>query len=395
MRKRILCLLAALMLLVPAIPAAAQEMDTANLDYTFAGIDGGTISTASNGKIKVLVFFRVDCVNCQNVLRTIANSRWIQEEDLADVCAVSMAQKVENQQWVEATADDVRNFEATYCSAAKGRIQFGLDAQVNDVMIAYGEPAGLVTTIDNGYLIQKKIGTPVVAIVDSKNQLRHVTNSGTAVDGIEEKLNSIKAENPDNPNNPGDPSDPDTPENPGTPDDPSNPDTPDNPGTPDDPSKPDDTQKPEQPEQPEQPVTEESSNDQPACSHRVESVLMSGSTDTTDAVVASKCVKCGAVLGYEKVANSAYHTFLKETADAIANAKEATVVIDAKMWVSFDKSVFEAIKSRPDVAVTVNYSYEGQKYVLQIPAGVNVDLLMDENGFGGFRYIEKVLNTNK
>lgn len=64
MRKRILCLLAALMLLVPAIPAAAQEMDTANLDYTFAGIDGGTISTASNGKIKVLVFFRVDCVNC-------------------------------------------------------------------------------------------------------------------------------------------------------------------------------------------------------------------------------------------------------------------------------------------------------------------------------------------
>lgn len=52
------------MLLVPAIPAAAQEMDTANLDYTFAGIDGGTISTASNGKIKVLVFFRVDCVNC-------------------------------------------------------------------------------------------------------------------------------------------------------------------------------------------------------------------------------------------------------------------------------------------------------------------------------------------
>ena len=60
---------------------------------------------------------------------------------------------------------------------------------------------------------------------------------------------------------------------------------------------------------------------------------------------------------------------------------------------SFDRTVFEAIKSRPDVAVTVNYSYEGQKYVLQIPAGVNVDTLMDENGFGGFRYIDKVLNT--
>ncbi len=120
---------------------------------------------------------------------------------------------------------------------------------------------------------------------------------------------------------------------------------------------------------------------------------MSGATATSDAVAISKCVKCGAVLSYEKVANSAYHTFLKETADAIANAQQPTVVIDAKMWVSFDRTVFEAIKSRPDVAVTVNYSYEGQKYVLQIPAGVNVDTLMDENGFGGFRYIDKVLNT--
>lgn len=44
-----------------------------------------------------------------------------------------------------------------------------------------------------------------------------------------------------------------------------------------------------------------------------------------------------------------------------------------------------------DVTVIVNYTFEGNPYVLTIPAGTNVDLLMDENGFGGFRYIENVL----
>ena len=158
MRKRFLVMLAVLLLIIPVIPAAAKEMPegTENLSYTFAGIDGGTISTQSNGKTKVIVFFRVDCGNCQNVLRTIANSSWIRDEDLADVCAVSMDRKIENQQWVEATADDVRNFEATYCAAANGRIQFGLDAGVNDAMIAYGEPAGLVTIIDNGYYVRSE-----------------------------------------------------------------------------------------------------------------------------------------------------------------------------------------------------------------------------------------------
>lgn len=46
------------------------------------------------------------------------------------------------------------------------------------------------------------------------------------------------------------------------------------------------------------------------------------------------------------------------------------------------------------MTVTVNYMYEGNSYVLTIPAGTDVDLLMDENGFGGFRYIEKVLNNS-
>ncbi len=410
------------MLLVPSIPAAAKEMPegTDNFSYTFDGAnvdDGGTMTTDANGKTKVIVFFKVDCGHCQQVLYGIANSSWIHDAELADVYAIAMDQKTDTNtgKLVPATVDEVKDFRTQWCSNANGRIQFGMHAQASSAMFRYGRAAGLVDEIAG------TIGTPVVAIVDAENKLRDVTSSSTGVvDAMQAKLEAFKpsnpgnpddsgntdnpdnpddsgnTDNPDNPDNSGNTDNPDNPDNSGNTDNPNNPDdsgntdNPDNSGDSNNPDNPDDSQKPEQPEQP---GTEESSNYQPACNHRTESVLVSSATASSDAVAISKCVKCGAVLSYEKVANSAYHTFLKETADAIANAQQPTVVIDAKMWVSFDRTVFEAIKSRPDVSVTVNYSYEGQKYVLQIPAGVNVDTLMDENGFGGFRYIDKVLST--
>ena len=45
------------------------------------------------------------------------------------------------------------------------------------------------------------------------------------------------------------------------------------------------------------------------------------------------------------------------------------------------------------MTVTVNFVYKGEEYTVCIPAGTDVNLLMDENGFGGFLYINKVLNT--
>ncbi|MDE7014251.1 MAG: hypothetical protein K2P19_06195, partial [Kineothrix sp.] len=79
---------------------------------------------------------------------------------------------------------------------------------------------------------------------------------------------------------------------------------------------------------------------------------------------------------------------------AILNAEQnGEAVVNTKIWTSFNKAVFEAMKSRPDVKVTVNYVYQGNPYVLNIPAKVNVDSLMDENGFGGFRFMEQVLSA--
>lgn len=391
MKKRILCLLAALMLLIPAVPVAAAEMPegTSNFDYTFddADIDGGgAMSTTAEGKPKVVIFFMVTCGHCQSVLSDIANSEWL-KEGLADVYAIATDQKVENNQWTTANKADVESFRTTYCSAAGGRIRFGIHTQANTIMFRYANAAGLVDD-------QNRTTTPIVAIIDADNKLRDVTSgSADVANKIEEKLKALSPDTPENPDdtqNPDTPQDPDTPEDPDTPqnpDTPGNPDTPQNPDTP----NPDDTQNPETPAP--KPEESETSSSKPACNHVGEYVVTSGATATKNAVAAFQCVKCGAVLRYEEVSNSAYSAFLKETADAIVNAQQKEVVIDTRIWVSFDKSVFEAIKSRPDVTVTVNYYFEGQPYTLQIPAGTNVDTLMDENGFGGFRYIDKVLHT--
>lgn len=101
------------------------------------------------------------------------------------------------------------------------------------------------------------------------------------------------------------------------------------------------------------------------------------------------------VIDYIDVPNSAYAVFLKETAERIQNTQEKEVTICTDRWLSFDRKVLEAIESRPDVAVEVNYQYQGERYLLLIPAGADIELLMDENGFSGFRYMNDKMFENK
>lgn len=130
------------------------------------------------------------------------------------------------------------------------------------------------------------------------------------------------------------------------------------------------------------------------CSHIYEYFPVRQATPLRDAVQALQCTKCGMVIDYVDVPNSAYAAFLQETADMIQNAQQKEVTICTDRWLSFDRRVFEAIESRPDVAVIINYQYQGNAHSLIIPAGTDVNLLMDENGFGGFRSVNDKLLQN-
>ncbi len=120
--------------------------------------------------------------------------------------------------------------------------------------------------------------------------------------------------------------------------------------------------------------------------------LIGPATSEKDAVQAYQCIDCGAVLEYKDVPNSAYAAFLKETEEMIQNAShQAEIIISTEQWMSFDRAVFDALKIRQDIMVKVNYRYQGEIYLLVIPAGIDVEKLIDENGFAGFRRIEEIL----
>ena len=169
--------MAALLLMVQVMPVMAEEIPegTDDFGYMFDGAnidDGGTMTTAADGKTKVTVLFKVDCGHCKRVLEDIANSDWIHDEDLADVCAIAMDIKG----WPEqsASVDDVKNFRDTYCSNANGRIQFGIHSRVRVAASRYAQTANLENP-DGTFT------TPIIAIVDEENKLRDVTSGSTDI----------------------------------------------------------------------------------------------------------------------------------------------------------------------------------------------------------------------
>ncbi|ADL34752.1 hypothetical protein bpr_I2018 [Butyrivibrio proteoclasticus B316] len=74
--------------------------------------------------------------------------------------------------------------------------------------------------------------------------------------------------------------------------------------------------------------------------------------------------------------------------NAITSAQlGGAVVIEANDEVCFTRSMMEALTQRSDVSVNVIYVSKGVKYRVIIPAGTDVMLLLDSNGFCGYEYL--------
>ena len=274
----------------------------------------------------------------------ISSSEWIKTGE-TDVCAIEVSGKTE---------DEVRDFQTNYCP--EGTIRFAVGG-------TDGANAGAAYSRASGG--GNSFYTPLIAMIDAENKVRYVTTGMIDANDIEEWLSVLGAggddtQKPDETPGEGGGNKPET--------------------TPDNNNK-------------SQVESKESDKTKAVCSHVWEKVSVNDATSISDAVSAEQCVKCGAINRYEMVPNSAYAAFFEETAKTIANARQEEVVINTRIRTSFNRSVFDAIQSRPDVAVTVNYFYKGEEYTLRIPAGIDVSLLIDENGYGGFRYIDQVLNT--
>lgn len=111
---------------------------------------------------------------------------------------------------------------------------------------------------------------------------------------------------------------------------------------------------------------------------------------TSQSASAAAGAASGAGSNYTPVRVNEYEVFNKKAIRDIEKAKGSELIIDAGNYISFHKSVFEALAKRPDLAVTINYKYRHKKYTVTIPAGADLSKLCNEEGFCGFRYLDLV-----
>lgn len=122
------------------------------------------------------------------------------------------------------------------------------------------------------------------------------------------------------------------------------------------------------------------------CNHKMHWETVKAPTaggNEEDGILAYKCINCSHA--ERRITVSGHGVFLKKSAETINNAAAGeNVVITTNRWISFNDEVFDAIAARPDVTITLNFKYKGEKYTMTIPGGAQLDSLLSEDGFCGF-----------
>lgn len=129
-----------------------------------------------------------------------------------------------------------------------------------------------------------------------------------------------------------------------------------------------------------------------SCMHSPKLITVQEATPDSDTITAEQCEYCNEILEYGIIPGTACASFLNNTADAILHTKESKVVAETSIWTCLDRRVTDALMARPDVSLTLNYTYQGIRYTVTIPAGTNASELLDANGYCGFRYLDALFH---
>ena len=132
---------------VSAEEAAGSLME--NLHYTIQTMDGGTVTTAAEGKPKVLIFYKPNCFNCQTVLGLFQNEGL--NFSSVDVIAAEIS---------GASMDDMQAFYDMYGTE---QLTYGYNA--NSIMWTYLRKLG----------ISGSVTTPAIIFIDKNDQVVHYT----------------------------------------------------------------------------------------------------------------------------------------------------------------------------------------------------------------------------
>lgn len=109
-------------------------------------------------------------------------------------------------------------------------------------------------------------------------------------------------------------------------------------------------------------------------------------TPTVDGEMIYTCKECGAVA--QRLPISGYAAFNEDAANKIKNAKPgAEVVISTQKWISLYSIAWNELAKRPDVKLVIDYQDKGKTYEVVIPAGTDVKMLMNNEGYAGFLFL--------
>lgn len=90
-------------------------------------------------------------------------------------------------------------------------------------------------------------------------------------------------------------------------------------------------------------------------------------------------------------------SFLNTFADIVRKSPHQNLLLDCsnQPWFSLNRKTLEALGSRNNKSLTVTFRYMGKMYTFTIPAGYDLGLLKDSNGWYGFMYLMAVFGGHE
>ena len=148
-------------------PDSGKALNLTNLFYEYTALDGKKISSAAEGRPKLLIFYRNACANCKNTISSI--SRSIDSFSGVDIYAM----EVEN-----GTKEEVAAIQEQYGCAG---ITFSYDTGTTNKnsLWAYVREAGIEDA---------SIAMPVLCYIDANNRLQYITQGVQTAEGVSTNL---------------------------------------------------------------------------------------------------------------------------------------------------------------------------------------------------------------
>ncbi|MBO6240682.1 MAG: hypothetical protein J6O61_07620 [Butyrivibrio sp.] len=127
-------------------------------------------------------------------------------------------------------------------------------------------------------------------------------------------------------------------------------------------------------------------------------IVIANTSTSADAAAASAAIsgdKPARMVSYDiaKVTPAQYKESI--ISNVAAAPEDGALNIETDRVACFDKKMIDAIAARPDIDVNVVFTYGGKKLKVTIPAGYDVNSLLDKGGYCGFLRLMSILGSTE